>query len=94
MSQSVFSSEPEIMGGAPVLRHARPVRTLLDYLEAGDSNDDFLLPAVTREQVVTFRVQAKDRLVATFAMGNTWPRKWRFSSLRLLFLRRGPGRSR
>lgn len=43
-----------------------PVQTLLDYLEAGDSIDDFLggFPSVSREQVIDFLEQAKDRLVA------------------------------
>lgn len=33
-----------------------PVQTLLDYLEAGDTIDDFLagFPTVTRERVVAF----------------------------------------
>ena len=33
-----------------------PVQTLLDYLEAGETIDDFLdgFPIVTREQVITF----------------------------------------
>ena len=43
------------MGGTPVFSGTRvPVQTLLDYIKAGDSIDDFLLgyPTVTREQVV------------------------------------------
>ena len=42
-----------------------PVRTLLDYLAAGDSLDEFLdrFPTVSREQAVG-REQAKDLLVA------------------------------
>jgi len=38
---------------------------LLDYLEAGDSIDEFLdgFPSVTCEQVIAFLEQAKDRLV-------------------------------
>lgn len=42
-----------------------PVQTLLDYLEAGDTIDEFLagFPSVKREQVVAFLEQAKDRLV-------------------------------
>ena len=42
-----------------------PVQTLLDYLEAGESIDDFLagFPPVTREQVIAFLEQARDRLV-------------------------------
>jgi uncharacterized protein (DUF433 family) len=54
------------MGGAPVFCGTRvPVQTLLDYLEAGESIDDFLagFPTVTREQVIAFLEQAKDRLV-------------------------------
>jgi uncharacterized protein (DUF433 family) len=45
------------MGGAAVFADTRvPVQTLLDYLEAGDSIDEFLagFPSVTREQVIAF----------------------------------------
>jgi len=55
------------MGGTPVFAGTRvPLQTLLDYLEAGESIDDFLagFPSVTREQVVLFLQQAKDVLVA------------------------------
>ena len=43
------------------------MQTLLDYLEAGDSIDDFLagFPSVNRDQVIEFLEQAKDRLVAS-----------------------------
>ena len=54
------------MGGTPVFCGTRvPVQTLLDYLEAGETIDDFLegFPSVTRGQVVAFLEQAKDRLV-------------------------------
>jgi len=46
-----------------------PVQTLLDYLEAGETIDDFLegLPSVTRAQVIAFLEQAKDRLVESVA---------------------------
>jgi uncharacterized protein (DUF433 family) len=66
MEQPVVSRNPEIMGGTPVFAGTRvPVQTLLDYLEAGDSIDEFLegFPSVTREQVIAFLEQAKDRLV-------------------------------
>ncbi len=62
-----ISRDPEVMGGAPVFSGTRvPVQTLLDYLEAGDSIDEFLagFPTVSRAQVVGFLEQAKDRLVA------------------------------
>jgi uncharacterized protein (DUF433 family) len=55
------------MGGTPVFAGTRvPVQTLLDYLEAGDSIDEFLagFPSASREQVIEFLEQAKDRLVA------------------------------
>jgi uncharacterized protein (DUF433 family) len=66
MKQTIVSRNPEIMGGTPVFAGTRvPVQTLLDYLEAGDTIDEFLegFPSVTREQVIAFLEQAKDRLV-------------------------------
>ena len=62
----IVSRNPDVMGGAPVFSGTRvPVQTLLDYLEAGDSIDEFLngFPSVTRQQVITFLEEAKDRLV-------------------------------
>jgi uncharacterized protein (DUF433 family) len=57
MEHQVVSRNPEAMGGTPVFAGTRvPVQTLLDYLEAGDSIDEFLegFPSVTREQVASF----------------------------------------
>jgi len=48
------------------LRYSRvPVQTLLDYLETGDSIDDFLegFPSVTRELVTAFLEEAKNPLI-------------------------------
>ncbi len=44
-----------------------PVQTLLDYLEAGESIDDFVegFPTVKREVVIAFREEAKERMVAS-----------------------------
>ena len=70
MDRDVISCRPDVMGGAPVFRGTRvPVQTLLDYLEAGESIDEFLagFPSVTREQVIQFLEDAKDRLVETVA---------------------------
>ncbi len=56
------------MGGTPVFAGTRvPVQTLIDYLEGGDSIDDFLegFPSVRREQVISFLEEAKERI---------WPR--------------------
>lgn len=66
MKQSVVCRNPEIMGGAPVFCGTRvPVQTLLDYLEAGESIADFLegFSSVTKEQVIAFLEEAKDRLI-------------------------------
>jgi len=66
MNQPVISRSPDIMGGAPVFAGTRvPVQTLLDYLEAGETIDEFLLgfPSVKRDQVIAFLEDAKDRLV-------------------------------
>jgi len=66
MKQPIVCRDPDIMGGTPVFCGTRvPVQTLLDYLEAGETIDDFLrgFPSVTREQVVAFLEEAKDRLV-------------------------------
>jgi uncharacterized protein (DUF433 family) len=65
---AVVCRHPDIMGGAPVFCGTRvPVQTLLDYLEAGDSIDEFLagFPSVSREQVIEFLEAATERLIAT-----------------------------
>jgi uncharacterized protein (DUF433 family) len=54
-SAAVIHSDPDILGGTPVFVGTRvPVRTLFDYMAAGDSLDEFLdhFPTVTREQAV------------------------------------------
>jgi uncharacterized protein (DUF433 family) len=66
MKQAVVSRDPTVMGGTAVFAGTRiPVQTLLDYLEAGDSIDDFLagFPSLTREQVIAFLEEAKDRVI-------------------------------
>lgn len=68
MDKQIVCRDPNVMGGTPVFCGTRvPVQTLLDYLEAGETIDDFLegFPSVTRDQVVAFLEQAKDRLVET-----------------------------
>ena len=54
-NRRVVHSDPVILGGVPVFVGTRvPVKTLFDYLEAGDALDEFLndFPSVTREQAV------------------------------------------
>jgi uncharacterized protein (DUF433 family) len=70
MVEHVISCDPDVMGGTAVFAGTRvPVQTLLDYLEAGESIDDFLegFPSVSRQQVVSFLEQATDRLAATYS---------------------------
>ncbi len=66
MKQPVVCRNPDIMGGTPVFCGTRvPVQTLLDHLEAGNSIDEFLagFPSVTREQIIAFLEEAKDRFL-------------------------------
>ena len=67
MAHPIISRSPDVLGGTPVFAGTRvPVQTLLDYLEGGESIDDFLagFPSVKREQIVAFLEKAKDSLVA------------------------------
>lgn len=66
-TNSVVKTDPEIMGGTPCFAGTRvPARTLIDYLEGGDTLDDFLedFPTVTREQAVALLEEASERLIA------------------------------
>ena len=61
MSSTVVSRSADIMGGTPVFPGTRvPVQTLLDYIDAGDTIDEFLrgFPTGTREHVVAFLERA------------------------------------
>jgi uncharacterized protein (DUF433 family) len=62
MDKPVITSSPDILSGTPVFAGTRvPVHTLIEYLSAGDSIDEFLegFPTVTREQVLAFLAQAE-----------------------------------
>lgn len=61
----IVHSDPDILGGTPVFTGTRvPVKTLLDYLEAGDSLNVFLdhFPSVRREQAIAALELAKEML--------------------------------
>jgi len=67
IQKSVVHSDPEILGGTPVFVGTRvPFQTLLDYLEGGETLDEFLenFPTVTREQAIAALEQAKEALLA------------------------------
>ena len=63
----VVHSDPEILGGTPVFVGTRvPVRSLFDYLEGGDTLNEFLrqFPSVGREQAIAVLDLARDSLLA------------------------------
>lgn len=66
--KAIVVVDPEIMSGTPCFAGTRvPVRSLLDYIEGGDTLDEFLeqFPTVSRKQAVAFLEQASESLVAT-----------------------------
>ena len=61
-SESVVVRDPEILGGTPCFRGTRvQVDSLIDYLEAGDTLDEFLdnFPSVGRESAIAALEEAK-----------------------------------
>jgi len=66
----VVHTDPEIMGGTPVFVGTRvPAQSLFDYLEAGDSLEDFLeaFPTVSREQAIAALEIAREAVTAVAA---------------------------
>ena len=66
MNDEPIDRNPDILGGTPVFARTRvPVRILMEYLEAGDRLDDFLLdfPSVSRDQAIALLGRAKLILV-------------------------------
>jgi uncharacterized protein (DUF433 family) len=60
-----ITRDPETMHGTPVFRGTRvPVQTLFDYLEGGDTLEDFLegLPTVSRALAIQALEEAKQLL--------------------------------
>jgi uncharacterized protein (DUF433 family) len=69
-SMSSVKIDPEIMSGTPCFAGTRvPIQNLIDYLEGGDSIEDFLegFPSVSREQVIAFLEEAKECMLAAAA---------------------------
>ena len=64
---SAVHVDPKILGGTPVFVGTRvPVQSLFDYLEGGETLDEFLrqFPSVTRERAVIVLEMARDSLLA------------------------------
>jgi len=65
--QEAITRDPEVMHGIPVFRGTRvPVQTLFDYLESGESLDDFLegFPTVDRKLAVQVLEERKELRLA------------------------------
>jgi len=63
----VIMKDPEILGGELVFRGTRvPFKILIDYLEGGDTLDQFLeqYPSVSRELAIAAIEEARLSLVA------------------------------
>ena len=64
---NVIVKDPEVLGGTPVFRGTRvPFQALVDYLEGGQTLDEFLddFPTVTREAAVCALEHAKSLVVS------------------------------
>jgi uncharacterized protein (DUF433 family) len=60
---SLIKRSEDILGGTPVFAGTRvPVQTLFDYLEGGDSLDEFLddFPSVSREHAIKVLEKMKE----------------------------------
>jgi uncharacterized protein (DUF433 family) len=69
-AKQIVHADPEILGGTPVFIGTRvPVHALIDFIEGGDTIEDFLenYPGVSREQVVAFLEEASQAFAATIA---------------------------
>ena len=67
VSENVIIKDPNILGGEPVFRGTRvPFKVLTDYLEGGDTLDQFLeeYPSVSRELAVAAIEEARLSLIA------------------------------
>ena len=65
--QSAVTKDSKVLGGEPVFRGTRvPFRILIDYLEGGETLDQFLeqYPSVSRELAIAAIEQAQSSLLS------------------------------
>ena len=65
--EPLITTSPGRLSGTPVFAGTRvPVQTLVDYLEAGDSLDEFLadFPSVSRDHAIAVLALAKSARLA------------------------------
>ena len=66
--KTVVHRDPEILGGTPVFVGTRvQVQSLFDYLEGGETLDEFLrqFPSVKREQALAALEIARDSVISS-----------------------------
>jgi uncharacterized protein (DUF433 family) len=66
-SKDVIVKDPQILGGTPVFRGTRvPLQAMFDYLEAGETLEEFLegYPSVSREMAIAALEEARELLSA------------------------------
>ncbi len=67
MAEPIVTSSPDLLSDTPVFAGTRvPIQALIDYLEGGETIDDFLagFPTVRRAQVVAFLEEATARMIS------------------------------
>jgi uncharacterized protein (DUF433 family) len=75
MESKTIISSPDVLSGTPVFKGTRvPFQTLLDYLEGGDSINNFLegFPTVKREQVIASLEEMKEQMLAMVKQGSNF----------------------
>ena len=73
MAMKIINVDAEIMGGAPVFAGTRvPIQSLFDYIETGETVEEFLLdfPTVERQQVFGLLELSKRMLSASTLLFN------------------------
>ena len=78
MKDSIVSISEDVMGGTPVFAGTRvPIQTLIDFLTAGDSIDDFIegFPTVSREHVIEYLKQSEAEMESRRVEHNQPPRR-------------------
>ena len=72
---NLITCNVRIMSGTPVFKNTRvPIKNLIDYLEAGDSLDEFLedFPSVSRPQAMQALALAKEMLLTQAYEYSDW----------------------
>lgn len=77
MNYKAVSIDKEILGGTPVFTGTRvPIQTLFDYLEGGDSLEEFLddYPSVTKINAIEVLKMAKQTLTTEKVLNENFTR--------------------